>query len=265
METPCTLNTVHIRGPETWRICVEIIPWWHRHQQETWKIIQCTKLAQPRPLAAHQQPHSIFCIIFAIVGNLSWSSCIVYLVSVALSIGFCSWGLRRRISNTSIVSLDHSSKSKQYVRVLRYLLCERVWWQGRDRVMIITAMWLLCQHWPAGARGRCHLAACHLAILPRCPADCQPNSTVGRWIGCSRGLSPLQLPCPAPRAMFITLIIVKQMFVEKTQDCICSSVPVFMQNTRTLSTDSWQQEQDFICLNEKVDTATTTTVTPHHH
>ena len=40
--------------------------------------------------------------------------------------------------------------------------------------MIITAMWLLCQHWPARSQGEvppCRLPSCHLAILPRCPAQ----------------------------------------------------------------------------------------------
>ena len=82
-----------------------------------------------------------------------------------------------------------------------------------------------------------------LAILPSCRAA-QPrlSAKFDCWEmdGMQRTLSPLlQLPCPAPRAVFITLIIVKQMFVEKTQDCICDSVHVlFMQNIRTLSTDS---------------------------
>ena len=50
--------------------------------------------------------------------------------------------------------------------------------------MIITAMWLLCQHWPARSQGEvppCRLPSCHLAALPS--PGCQPNSTVGRWMG----------------------------------------------------------------------------------
>ena len=92
--------------------------------------------------------------------------------------------------------------------------------------MIITAMWLLCQHWPARSQGEvppCRLPSCHLAALPS--PGCQPNSTVGRWMGMQPRPLSAAATVSSATCMFITLIIVKQMFVEKTQDCICGSVP----------------------------------------
>ena len=81
-----------------------------------------------------------------------------------------------------------------------------------------------------------------LAILPSCRAA-QPRLSAKFDCWEMDGMQPRPLSAAATvssaTCMFITLIIVKQMFVEKTQDCICDSVHVlFMQNIRTLSTDS---------------------------